>query len=70
MGKVSQEQLSGGWQDGGTDLANLSFASGAWLCRGQGPKLFKAEQFEAALGSALNDCGRPLVEIVTDAASV
>jgi len=67
LGKISKEQRSGEWPVWETDLVNPSFAAFARLCGGQGAKVTKAKELEAAIATALKESGPALVEVMTDA---
>ncbi len=67
LGKISKEQRAGEWPVWETDLHNPNFSSFAKLCGGQGFRVTKADQFDAAFEQALSHRGPALVEIVTDA---
>ncbi len=67
LGKISKEQQAGQWPVWETRLVNPSFAAFARLCGGQGTRITKASEIEAALNEAIAHEGPSLVEIITDA---
>ncbi|GGZ17515.1 pyruvate oxidase [Echinicola pacifica] len=67
LGKISKEQLSGGWQKWSTDLVNPNFAAFAESCGGKGFKVDEISQLHETMKRFLAHEGSAILEIMTDA---
>jgi pyruvate oxidase len=66
LGKISKEQLAGGWPVWKTQLVNPDFAAYAELCGAFGRRVTEASGLGGAFRAALDHPGPALVEIVAD----
>ncbi len=70
LGKISKEQMAGEWPVWQTTLHNPSFAAFAKICGGQGWKVTKSRDIDAAVKAALAHDGPAIVEFMTDVSLV
>jgi len=66
LGKISKEQLAGGWDKWSTDLVNPDFATYANSCGGLGLKVLEKEDLEQAFTKLFAHQGPALIEISAD----
>lgn len=66
LGKITKEQLSGGFDKFATDLHNPNFADYAKGCGAQGIRIERKNELEEAMQQSLNYQGTALLEIMTD----
>ena len=66
LGKITKEQLSGGFEKFATDLHNPDFAAYANGCGALGIKVTRREELETSMKKVLNHQGTALLEIITD----
>ncbi len=66
LGKISKEQRDGEWKVWQTSLQNPGFADYARLCGGEGYRVDRTEDLDAALRAAVAAKGPALVEVMTD----
>jgi pyruvate oxidase len=70
LGKITKEQLAGGWDKWATDLVNPDFAAYAQSCGGLGIQVRRQDELEQALQKLFAHDGPALLEIQTDVALV
>jgi thiamine pyrophosphate-dependent acetolactate synthase large subunit-like protein len=66
LGKISKEQLAGGWQVWQTSLYNPNFAEFARNCGGHGVRVEEVAALEDAIRAGLAYDGPALIEVIAD----